>query len=575
METIRELMQRLAALTAEELAQLRSAIVAESERLDTDEASVEDIALLQELAGMGEQMMAEEADRAQKQAQAQADREAARERIRALNPEAQADPQADPESQTDPNADPEADPESQTDPAAADPAQTPEPVTAAGQVRRMAARQRTPRRSPEATNPNPRRAAVLTATGALRGIRDPNSPIEDRQQLATAMAETLRRMPRTGKGLGDVVLASATYDYPPERQLGRNDAWENDGKIEAVTGPQALLATGGICAPTNVDYAVPTWATADRPLRDAFPAFQADRGGVLYVQPPDLGVLSGATALWTEATDASPGASTKPVVSIACGSTIQVYVEAISTRVGFGNMQSRFAPEQVAANTDLAVDYAARYAENNLLNLLAALCVSNVTAPAASTGLGATRDLVSTLLEAVYAYRNAHRIPASQTITGVFPEWLKGVIKADLARETAHQQDSSWNALMISDEQVEDLITNAGVNPVWHLDGQPSSVSGGVSQQFGIQGTGTILKFPTTTVFYLFPEGMIQFLDGGRLDLGIVRDSTLDATNDYETFVEVFESLAFRGFSSGAIQYVATISATGASTGTVTAPAGA
>jgi hypothetical protein len=68
---------------------------------------------------------------------------------------------------------------------------------------------------------------------------------------------------------------------------------------------------------------------------------------------------------------------------------------------------------------------------------------------------------------------------------------------------------------------------------------------------------------------------MIQFLDGGRLDLGIVRDSTLDATNDYETFVEVFESLAFRGFSSGAIQYVATISATGASTGTVTAPAGA
>jgi len=27
--------------------------------------------------------------------------------------------------------------------------------------------------------------------------------------------------------------------------------------------------------------------------------------------------------------------------------------------------------------------------------------------------------------------------------------------------------------------------------------------------------------------------GTFQFLDGGRLDLGVVRDSTLDATNDY------------------------------------------
>ncbi len=37
----------------------------------------------------------------------------------------------------------------------------------------------------------------------------------------------------------------------------------------------------------------------------------------------------------------------------------------------------------------------------------------------------------------------------------------------------------------------------------------------------------------------LYPEGTFQFLDGGRLDLGVCRDSTLDATNDYESFVEV------------------------------------
>lgn len=48
----------------------------------------------------------------------------------------------------------------------------------------------------------------------------------------------------------------------------------------------------------------------------------------------------------------------------------------------------------------------------------------------------------------------------------------------------------------------------------------------------------------------LYPEGTYQFLDGGRLDLGVVRDSTLDATNDYETFVETFESVAMRGLEA-------------------------
>jgi len=54
-------------------------------------------------------------------------------------------------------------------------------------------------------------------------------------------------------------------------------------------------------------------------------------------------------------------------------------------------------------------------------------------------------------------------------------------------------------------------------------------------------------------VFYFFPEGVIQFLDAGRLDLGVVRDSTLDATNDYEKFVE---GIANRGYANSALQLV-------------------
>ena len=42
-------------------------------------------------------------------------------------------------------------------------------------------------------------------------------------------------------------------------------------------------------------------------------------------------------------------------------------------------------------------------------------------------------------------------------------------------------------------------------------------------------------------------RGHSERLDAGVLDVGVVRDSTLDATNDSELFSEVFEGVAFRG----------------------------
>ena len=70
-----------------------------------------------------------------------------------------------------------------------------------------------------------------------------------------------------------------------------------------------------------------------------------------------------------------------------------------------------------------------------------------------------------------------------------------------------------------------------------------------------------------TLAWLLFVTGTFQFLDGGRLDLGVVCDSVLDATNDYETFLETFESVAFRGNEVYQVQSV--LKPTGASTGTL------
>lgn len=411
----------------------------------------------------------------------------------------------------------------------------------------------------------PRTGAVLTASAAM-GSLVPGAAIEDRYALAEGMCEQLGRMDRRGPARGVSLVASARWHYPEERQLGDSPGL-NSRRLEAACAPQALLATGGICAPVNVDYSVPTWATADRPLRDGLASFQATRGGIRFVQPPDISDLADATGIWTEATDAAPGAETKPVLTVVCGSQEEVLLAAIPTRLKFGNMQGRFAPEQVAANTDLAIAAAARIAENNLLDLIAAQCVKGVAN--AEIVLGATRDLLMMVDQACAQMRQIHRLPDEQLITGVFPRWVRDLIRVDLTREVGHDNGGEWNVLKLSNEQVAELLRARGVNPIFHLDGQNAEVEGGVSQVFAAPAKGAIKKFPSKLVAYMFPEGQMQFLDGGRLDLGVVRDATLDATNDYETFIETFESIAFRGYANGGLQLVSELCASGGSAGTV------
>jgi len=409
------------------------------------------------------------------------------------------------------------------------------------------------------------------------------------------MAETLRQLgPDGSTGRRQKLVAKATWDLPPERQLGL-DTEINTAKLNAVCGITAprvskhdgsLTASGGVCLPLSIDYSVPTWSTADRPLRDNLPAFQATRGGVSFVTPPDVGVpslqgtASGAgtsVTVWTEATDANPAGALKPVWQVACGTVQTVYVDAIPTRVEFGNMQSRFAPEQIASNTEQAIAISAREAELNLLTHM--YNASNQIL--ASKYLGATRDLLASVDLVREGYLHSHRIPRTAAMTAVFPAWAMGVIRSDMARELAHDNAGSQNSLAISDSQIADWFDTRGINVIWTLDGLKAGTYGNggsaiPNQFFPLATPGAEPQWPGQTSdgafvlsWLLFVEGSFQFLDGGRLDLGVVRDSVLDATNDYETFIETFESVAFRGVEVYQVQ--STILPNGASAATSTA----
>ena len=61
----------------------------------------------------------------------------------------------------------------------------------------------------------------------------------------------------------------------------------------------------------------------------------------------------------------------------------------------------------------------------------------------------------------------------------------------------------------------------------------------------------------------IFPEGEFLHLDAGTLDLGIVRDSTLNSTNDFQIFGENFENVARIGPAQAALWVTSTVAANG------------
>jgi hypothetical protein len=422
---------------------------------------------------------------------------------------------------------------------------------------RLAARQPAHSRPtvPHRANGGPR---VLTAGGA---------PVSDLREAAVTAAAAINRMvaQRSGWAGRDLpVLVHTSADYPTDRQLGLDEN-RNQELIEAVTGPQALAAAGGICGPVGVDYALTAVSAADRPVRDsAMAQFQASRGGVRYILPHTLAQITsdGPASIWTQGTDANPGASTKPHATFVCQAVQEAYVDAVTSIVQLGNFQARWFPEQISEYLTTAEAVHSRLAESTLLAAISAASTESVVAD--NYEIGGARDLLATLDRAASGYRYQNRMGLGAPLRLILPAYVLDMMRADLARNMPGDSGGQSERLAVSNGEINSWFSARSINVTWTLD----SASGLTPLQgFGVQGAGQLLPWPTTTYGWLFHEGAWMFLDGGELNLGMVRDSVLNKTNDFQMFSETFEKAVFRGHAS--VQLALKIAPTGASVGTV------
>lgn len=394
---------------------------------------------------------------------------------------------------------------------------------------------------------------AITAGADIPGYTA-GSTIDSVSDVAVAMEKRIHSLRRVNGGDGEQhIVASFTTSYPEERTL-TTDAESNQLKINAVAGPEALVASGGHAAPFEVKYDIfGLGSTTDRPVRDALPKFQADRGGIRFVTPPSLITYSGGTVynydsavgVWTAANDSAetPSPAAKASLTVAAAAENTVSTDAVTLQLQFGNLMTRAYPELIARHNELALVQHAREAELNLISKIGAGSTAvnaHVATTEAASLIGFARDFLVQVRKAAVAYRSRHRIDAGTRLKAIVPAWIFDAMAADLALNMPG--DGNLGA---GRGEIEGYLAGSNVDMVASLD----------LNSFGAQqgSAARLAEFPDSITWYLFAEGTFLFLDGGTLDLGIIRDSSLVGTNDYKMFIETFENVAKVGVESLAI----------------------
>lgn len=386
-----------------------------------------------------------------------------------------------------------------------------------------------------------RTGAVLVASGEVRGVAAGHE-FGNLEEAYRALHTTWRTLRASSDGRDKNVLTMDYRGLYDDAHTMVADPWENAAKVAAHVNQfreaLSLTASGGVPGPGQPRYELLTYGTAARPVRDAVPVMLAPRGIVNWNVSPTIDdfvvdTSNAAINFATSATDAS-GGSYKTVQEITAPTTATATVEAEYARLQHGNFADKFLPELMAAwMKNLMV----RYARHNDQRRLAEISAGSTKYTDTPAKYGAYRDLKRAFIGIVEEIEDHLRDP-NLPIRVLMPEYLPGMLATDLIAQAPG--DDAWR---ITEEGVRaDMQAwEPNVNITWILDGTQTN------QRLLTTPSGQSPRSPgfdADVDWWVFPEGTWAFLDGGTLDLGIVRDSTLNAQNRFQTFTETWEVMA-------------------------------
>lgn len=358
-------------------------------------------------------------------------------------------------------------------------------------------------------------------------------------ELVDAFTRAAKSMPVTRDGNGQQRLVATVRNEFEHVVDDRTPVGQVEELLNHLRRPekmQALVAGGGWCAPSEIRYEFFNVAGVDG-LVD-LPTVGISRGGLQFPVSPSIADAFGSNGLapfavaltnasdpwlWTEADDAASvtGTPKKPTIRVPCPTFTNVRLECYGITLTAGNLTDDAYPESTA-NTLRLLLAAWQHAQNaRIISQMVALSGTAVTG-IGGAGAPVFQTVMNGLDLACTDYRTKYAIPDETPLEVVIPFWVQDLVSADLA-----WRPGSADLLDVSNADVARYLAARNVRAQFVNDWQ---VRG--SGQFG-NPTTPMTAWPTTADVMVYAAGTFIKGNGLSLDLGVVRDSVLNQTNDF------------------------------------------
>lgn len=429
---------------------------------------------------------------------------------------------------------------------------------------------------------------AVTASIDIPGVAH-GTDLPDIAALATAFQRKAKAIPvtRDGKGAPHHLVASVrnTFDHTIDERTNPatvEELWRDMTKSE---NQKALVAGGGWCAPSQLMYDFFNIAEDTDGAID-LPTVGVSRGGVRFPVSPAIGdvffqaggsnpasgfggfafTMSNATDpwLWSESDDALTvtGSVNKPTLRVPCPTFSEVRLECYGISLTAGNLTDDAYPESTV-NFIRLLRAAYSHAINARLISLMDTAAGGATTIGAVTTDGPAARLLNSVGLAAMDYRAKFAMGTNAVLEVVVPYWVREVIRADLAMRPFEDLD----ALAVADAQIDAYFAARKVRVQWVNDYQVRGAN-----QPG--SSSNLTAWPATVNFLVYAAGTFLHGTGLQLDLGVIRDSVLNAENDYTAlWAEECHLIAQVGHS--ARKYTCAFFVSGQVGGTVATPNGA
>lgn len=379
-----------------------------------------------------------------------------------------------------------------------------------------------------------RRESVLVASADIPNFSAGNH-LADMDVLVAALTSRARSVPVTSRGdeATRYTVASLMREHKYTLDMGSTPAQVNE-VLMAAANVDILLASGGWCSPSAISYDFYNIVCEDGMLD--LPTVGIQRGGIRFPTSPSFADVTASTAMWrwTETQDIAAATGTAQSGTKTCGrvpcpgfNEERLACDGICLTVG--NLTEDAYPEVIANFTRLL--FAANAHKINRLRIEQLQGFANspsVTGTFGAEGEGLVAPVLNAISLNAVDYRARFAMCENAVLEVLAPKWIRAAMRSDLRRRTGVV---TAEALAMSDATLMGLFDVENVRVQWVSDYQERTA--GYPGYFVDSTTPILTAWPSTVEFLMWAPGTVVLGQGMRLDLGIIRDSVLNATNDH------------------------------------------